>query len=125
MLITAILVTFVDQFANFIKAYFGRVRPNNDATINSMLRVLSTPRSFSFASAHAMNSFATTTFLILTLKKYYKNVGFLLFWPLLFSYSRIYLGVHYPLDIFAGMVIGVFIGYLFYKISLFFLLKIH
>ncbi len=125
MVVAALLVTFSDQFVNFIKDYFGRLRPNNDPTINEMIRILKKPKSFSFVSGHSTTSFAVTTFMIFTLKKYYKYPFLLLIWPILFAYSRIYVGVHFPVDIFIGMLLGVLEGYIFYKISVSFLRKIH
>lgn len=125
MVVVALLVTFSDQFVNFIKDYYGRLRPNNDPTINEIIRILKRPKSFSFVSGHSTTSFAVTTFMILTLKKYYKYPFFLLIWPLLFAYSRIYVGVHFPIDIFVGMLLGVLEGYIFYKILVLFLRKIH
>ena len=124
VLVTALLVTFSDQFVNFIKDYFGRLRPNNDPAINGIIRILKTPRSFSFVSGHSTTSFAVTLFMILTLRKQYKYPLLLLIWPLLFAYSRIYVGVHFPVDIFMGMLLGLVIGFIFYKISLVFLKKI-
>ncbi len=125
MVVAALLVTFSDQFVNFIKDYFGRLRPNNDPTINEFIRILKRPKSFSFVSGHSTTSFAVTTFMILTFKKYYKYPLLLLIWPVLFAYSRIYVGVHFPVDIFIGMLLGVLEGYIFYKISVSFLRKIH
>jgi undecaprenyl-diphosphatase len=124
VLVAALLVAFSDQFVNLIKDYFGRLRPNNDPTINDMIRILKRPRSFSFVSGHSTTSFAATTFMILTLKKYYKYSSLLLIWPILFAYSRIYIGVHFPIDIFVGMLLGILEGFIFYKISLFFLTKV-
>jgi undecaprenyl-diphosphatase len=124
VIVAALLVAFSDQFVNLIKDYFGRLRPNNDPTINEMIRILKRPRSFSFVSGHSTTSFAATTFMILTLKKYYKYSSLLLIWPVLFAYSRIYIGVHYPIDIFVGMLLGVLEGFIFYKISLAFLKKV-
>lgn len=123
VVVVALLVTFSDQFVNFIKDYFGRVRPNNDPSINKIIRILKTPHSFSFVSGHSTTSFAVTTFMIATLKNYYKYTLLLLIWPIPFAYSRIYLGIHYPLDIFMGMLLGITIGYLFYKISVILLKK--
>ena len=122
--IVALLVTFSDQFVNFIKDYYGRLRPNNDPSINEFTRVLKRSGGFSFVSGHATTSFAVSIFLILTLKQYYKYTLLLLIWPILFAYSRIYVGVHYPVDIFSGMLLGIFIGTIFYKISLLFLKKL-
>lgn len=125
MFLVALLVTFSDQFVNLIKDYFERLRPNNDPSINNIIRISIKPRSFSFVSGHSTTSFAVITFMILTLKKYYKYPFLLLFWPILFAYSRVYLGVHFPIDIFMGMLLGILEGYVFYKISLYFLRKIH
>ena len=124
MLIAALLITFSDQFVNFIKDSIGRLRPNNDTSINELIRILKRPSSFSFVSGHSTTSFAVTTFIIATLKKYYKYPFILLIWPILFAYSRIYVGVHFPIDIFVGMLLGILIGYVFYRISLALLNKI-
>ena len=125
VVVVALLVTFSDQFVNLIKDYFGRLRPNNDPSINEIIRILKTPRSFSFVSGHSTTSFAVTTFMIASLKNHFKYPFLLLFWPILFAYSRVYLGVHFPVDIFMGMLLGIVIGYIFYKISIAFLRKIH
>jgi undecaprenyl-diphosphatase len=117
IVVAALLVTFSDQFVNLIKHSFQRLRPNNDPSLNEMIRILKHPHSFSFVSGHATTSFAVTTFLILTLKKYYKYTYLLLFWPIPFAYSRIYNGVHYPIDIIVGILLGIIIGILFYRIS--------
>lgn len=124
LLLTALLVTFSDQFVNFIKDYYGRLRPNNDPSLNEVIRILKRPSSFSFVSGHSTTSFAVTTFMILILRKFYKYPQFLLLWPLLFAYSRIYIGVHFPSDIFMGMLLGILEGIIFYKIGIAFLKKI-
>lgn len=118
LLTVAILITFADQFTNLIKNTFERLRPSNDPSMLEQLRVLHKSRDFSFFSGHASNSFANTTFLFLLLRKYYKYIGLLFIWPILFAYSRVYVGVHYPLDIFSGMLFGVLSGFIFYKISI-------
>ena len=124
MVLAALLITFSDQFVNFIKDSFGRLRPNNDSSINELIRILKRPSSFSFVSGHSTTSFAVSTFIIATLKNHYKSPFFLLIWPILFAYSRIYIGVHFPMDIFVGMLLGILIGYIFYRISLILLNKI-
>ena len=118
LIIAAVLITFADQFTNLIKYTFERLRPSNDPSINEKLRVLHKSTGFSFFSGHSSNSFANTTFLFLLLRKYYKYMGLLFIWPILFAYSRIYVGVHYPSDIFVGMIFGILTGFIFYKISL-------
>ena len=125
MVVVALLVAFSDQFVNLIKDFFERLRPNNDPSINKLIRILKTPRSFSFVSGHSTTSFAVITFMMASFKNHYKYPFLLLIWPIIFAYSRIYVGVHFPIDIFIGMLLGISIGYVFYKISTVFLRKIH
>ncbi len=124
LLLTAILVAFSDQFANLIKNTFERLRPLKDPSINQYIRILKNSGGYSFYSAHAATSTTITVFMYLTLKKYY-NYTFLFFiWPLLFAYSRIYVGVHFPTDIIIGAIVGFLIGIIYYHLSLFVLKKI-
>ncbi|OIP48767.1 MAG: phosphatase PAP2 family protein [Flavobacteriaceae bacterium CG2_30_31_66] len=111
-----VLITFSDQFTNFVKDYFGRLRPNNDPSINYLLRSFIQPQSFSFTSGHATTSSFFSIFIILLLKENYKNIYFLLLFPLIFGYSRIYLGVHFPLDILFGFFLGTFLAIIYFKI---------
>jgi undecaprenyl-diphosphatase len=61
---------------------------------------------YGFCSSHAANSFALAMAVYLLNKN--KWVGFILFfWAFLISYSRIYLGAHYPLDVFVGAILGI------------------
>lgn len=115
---TALLVTFSDQFSNLMKNSFERLRPNRDPSINEFIRILKNNKSFSFISGHATTSSAVTLFMHLTLRKYYKYTLLFFIWPILFAYSRIYIGVHFPLDIICGALFGVLIGLLFYTLSL-------
>ncbi len=74
---------------------------------------------YSFPSAHATNHFALAFLLILffrPLRLLYK--GLLLFWAGLISFSQVYVGVHYPIDILTGALIGATIGYLIGRIVL-------
>ena len=123
ILFTALLITFSDQFSNLMKNSFGRLRPNRDVSINEFIRILKNNKSFSFISGHATTSTAVTLFMHLTLRKYYKYTLFFFIWPLLFAYSRIYIGVHFPLDIICGALFGLVIGFIFYRLSLKLLFK--
>jgi undecaprenyl-diphosphatase len=114
-----VLVTFSDQFVNLIKDSVERLRPNNDPEIQHLLRHLNNPQSFSFISGHATTSTFFSVFMILLLREKYKYIYFILFFPLIFAYSRLYLGVHFPIDIFLGILTGVLLAngyyYLFKK----------
>jgi len=125
VLVAAALVTFSDQYVNFLKDSIQRLRPNNDPTVNTLIRILKRPRSYSFVSGHACTSFAATFFIVLSLRKHFKYTYLFFIWPVVFSFSRIYVGVHFPLDIAMGALNGLLIGYLFYKLSLFFLAKVN
>lgn len=114
LLIVAVLVAFTDQFVNLIKNTTMRLRPNRDESIKTLIRVIKNSGGYSFVSGHATNSFAVSTFVIILLKDYFKPIYFILIWPFLFAYSRIYLGVHYPVDVVLGMLLGFAIGYGFY-----------
>ncbi|MGB5242134.1 MAG: phosphatase PAP2 family protein [Lutimonas sp.] len=118
VLLVALMITFSDQFANLIKYSVGRLRPNRDPEINTFIRILKNNKSFSFFSAHAGTSTAVTTFIYLTLRHKIRYARLFIIWPLFFAYSRIYIGVHFPLDIIAGAVFGLLTGVLFYKVSL-------
>jgi len=120
----ALLVTFSDQLVNLIKNSVQRLRPNNDPEINTIIRVLKHPRGYSFVSGHSTTSFAVTTFMILLIRKNYKLIRLLILWPLMFAYSRIYCGVHFPIDIGLGILLGITIGLVFYRLSQLFLLKV-
>jgi len=113
LLFIAVLLTFTDQVTNLFKNGFQRLRPCNNPEINTIIRVVKKSNSYSFFSGHAANSMAVATLLYFTLRQYSSYFILLFLWPLIFAYSRIYLGLHYPLDIFCGYVFGIFSGFLF------------
>ena len=94
-----------------------RLRPCSDPELELTIRAVLQRSSFSFVSGHSTTSFAMTTFFILLLKNNFKYIRFLLIWPILFAYSRVYLGVHFPLDIFTGFLLGITEGYIFYFLA--------
>jgi undecaprenyl-diphosphatase len=106
----AVLITFSDQFVNMIRAIFERLRPNNDPAIQNQLRTMINPQNFSFISGHATTSTVVAVFAVLTLKKYTKYIYLFFLFPLLFAYSRLYLGVHFPIDITIGVTVGAIFG---------------
>ena len=119
ILFLTLIITVCDQTTNLFKYGFERLRPINDTDINENLRILIRRSSFSFFSGHASNSTASTLFLFLIFRKYYKYAFLLFLFPLIFAYSRIYLGLHFPADILTGYLFGILTGtifYYFYKI---------
>jgi undecaprenyl-diphosphatase len=113
---TAVLILLCDQTANLFKNGFQRLRPCNDDEIKGIIRIVKSSSSFSFFSGHATNSMATAVFTYMILKKYYKHSYLLFLFPLIFAYSRIYLGLHFPTDIVTGYVFGAFFGFICYKL---------
>lgn len=110
---TVILSNFLSS--DIIKENIFRIRPCNDPELADSVRVLVNyrPKSSSFTSSHAMNHFAMAAFFYFTLKKIIAQWGLLFFfWAFLICYSQVYVGVHFPLDVSAGGLIGFVFGYL-------------
>lgn len=119
ILFIAVLIAFTDQITNLFKYSFERLRPCNDTDVNGIARIVIHRDSFSFFSGHASNSMATTTFIFLLLRKNYKFAFLLFLFPLIFAFSRIYLGLHFPSDILVGYSFGATFGFGFYKLVTF------
>lgn len=111
-----LLITFAITFffTSLVKDYVARLRPNNVEAFAELIRILQKPTNYSFFSGHASSSFSVTTFVVLALRKYTKWIYLSYIWPLIFIMSRIYVGVHYPSDLFVGALVGTTIAFFFY-----------
>ena len=119
LLFMALLIALTDQTTNLFKNYFQRLRPVNNTDLDGVIHFVHKRSSFSFISGHASNSMAAAFFLYKVLKPYLKYMGFIFLWPLIFAYSRIYLGLHYPGDILAGYIWGIIMALLLMKLYTF------
>ncbi|MCM4153358.1 phosphatase PAP2 family protein [Arenibacter sp. N53] len=122
----ALLILVTDQLANFFKYGVQRLRPCHDPSINGLMRLVksSCGGKFGYFSAHAANSFAVAVFFSYLLRPKYRYIGmFLIVWALVVAYSRIYIGVHFPLDVLTGIIIGTFLGRLFLNLFIKFTAK--
>jgi undecaprenyl-diphosphatase len=111
-------ILLADQVSSgFMKPYFERLRPCHDPQWVGLLHSYGRCGGlYGFVSSHAANTFGMATFLTLNLRKKQKGIYWLFLYAVVVSYSRIYLGVHYPLDVFFGALVGVFSAYLSWAI---------
>ena len=116
IIMVALLVTLADQFSSgFCKPYFHRLRPSQSPDLAAVIDLVNDYRGglYGFISSHASNTFSVSVFFMLLFRS--KKVSMILpIWPCLASYSRMYLGVHYPLDIAAGTLWGILCGVMVY-----------
>ena len=123
ILVVALMVLFTDQITNLFKSGFHRLRPCHVADLlDRGMRVVreGCGGQHGFFSGHASNSMGVAVFTALMLRHRYKFMPYILIiWALLMAYSRVYVGVHYPLDILCGMIFGAISGYAFYRLNIY------
>ncbi len=122
LLLILLLPSLTDILSSqVIKDWIQRPRPCQDNTVDFTVRLLLNrcPKSFSFTSSHATNHFGAAVFIFLTLKKFIGKYRWLfIFWAATISYGQVYVGVHFPLDIIGGAIVGTlsgWLGYLLFK----------
>lgn len=109
----ALTILLADQITSSImKPYFARLRPSQEPSLQGLVRLVYEYKGglYGFASSHAANTLGTATFFWLLFRGQYKWVWLLFVWAVVMTYTRLYLGVHYPTDILVGGIIGVLAG---------------
>ncbi len=111
------IVTFAisDQLSgHLLKPFYARLRPCNDPEMFGLARLIlpSCGSGFSFPSSHATNHFAFAVFIYATLGNLLGKWKYaFIVWAASIAYAQIYVGVHYPFDVFCGTLLGTAIGF--------------
>ncbi len=101
--------------SSIMKPYFERLRPCQDNSMLDLINIVSgCGKKFSFASSHASTTFSLATIFFYITRG---DIKLLFLWSLLIGYSRIYLGVHYFLDVIIGFLVGFLTSMVIYRIS--------
>lgn len=118
-LMIALLIVLSDQIsATFIKPFVFRLRPCHNMLIAHKIHLVNNHcgGKYGFVSSHASSCFAFAVFVSLLVKDKMPLLKYIVLpWALFVSYSRIYLGVHYPGDILGGAVLGSLLAYIIYR----------
>lgn len=115
-----LLIGISDNISSqLVKKNVRRIRPCNDATVENVHLLISCGSGYSFPSTHAVNHFAVATFLSMTLGQFFRKIRLPLFlWAASIALGQVYVGVHYPFDIFFGAIFGSFLAFLAAKLYL-------
>ncbi|MEP6846438.1 MAG: phosphatase PAP2 family protein [Panacibacter sp.] len=109
-----ITVALTDQLSSgLIKNLVQRTRPCNDDDLRLYVKALlgGCSGTYSFPSSHATTHFGMAFYIYYTMKPYFKKWGYLFFfWAATIAYGQVYVGVHYPIDIFGGAILGSLVG---------------
>lgn len=117
-----VAILLSDQItSSLMKPLFARFRPSHEPSLQGMVHHVNEYKGglYGFASSHAANTFATALFIWLLFKTKYRWIAVLFIWATVVSYTRVYLGVHYPGDIVIGSLIGLLCGWVGYRFYLF------
>lgn len=115
-----ITILLTDRITSgFMKPYFQRLRPSRDPSLDGLVQLVTDFSGevyygglYGFASSHAANTFGTAFFFWLLFRKTKSWIVWLFPWAIVMTYTRIYLGAHYPGDILVGGLVGVLCGWI-------------
>jgi undecaprenyl-diphosphatase len=113
VLSVVLCVVISDQIASgFFKNVIHRLRPSHLSSLEGVIHLVKGYKGslYGFASSHASNSFGFAIITSLIVRQRWTAV-LLLLWAIIVSYSRIYLGLHYPADVIGGAMIGMISAY--------------
>jgi undecaprenyl-diphosphatase len=116
----AITIFLTDRITSgFMKPYFHRLRPSQEPTLVGLVHLVKQYKGglYGFASSHAANTLGTAMYFFLVFRKQMKWIVWLFPWAVVMTYTRIYLGVHYPGDILVGGIVGLLSGWIAYLIQ--------
>ena len=107
--------------SHIVKKSIKRVRPCNNPEMQQVRNLVRCGSGYSFTSSHATNHFAVGYFIFATMGIRFRKIrGWLMAWAASISYGQVYVGVHFPVDIISGMLLGILIARIFvwlYRIS--------
>ena len=119
LIVIGISIALADQVSSeLIKKTIERLRPCNDNSLEGVRLLLKhCGGGYSFTSSHACNHFALAMQLFLLFRTSWKRQYFILLflWAGLISYGQVYVGVHFPLDVICGAILGCLLSFLVYR----------
>ncbi|WP_333820356.1 phosphatase PAP2 family protein [Ohtaekwangia sp.] len=129
----AITIVLTDRITSgLMKPYFLRLRPSHEPALQHLVHLVKQRNGefykgglYGFASSHAANTFGIATFFFLLLRPTHRWIGLLFAWAILVTYSRIYLGVHYPGDVLAGALVGAICAWIVFRLYRFYKYRSH
>jgi undecaprenyl-diphosphatase len=118
VLFAGLAILAADQLSNFIKVFVHRLRPCH---VEPGVRLLISQCSdtFSFTSNHATNHFALSVYVSLLFQRRGLS-SLMMIWAASVAFSQVYVGIHYPVDVTAGALLGAVIGYFAFVIFKYF-----
>ena len=115
ILLFCLTIIISDQCSSsLLKPFFERYRPCYEANMPWIHLIGEHIGIYGFPSSHASNTFAFSTLFWKIFNPKYKHSYIFFIWSIIISYGRIYGGMHYPLDVMVGAMLGIAIGCLAY-----------